>query len=496
VRDLGQIVADLLAEPVAATPPLEHVVARARVLRRRRRRQLTATALLAFVLMTSVAVAFEREVGRHDLRLVDETGEATTTTVVGGSADDIPPIPGVSDAPPRSSTSTTTRPASGSAPGVGGTPSQSTSDCRPAGNAAWDTGITRDRIELTTGRGTLGPAHVGVQAVVDRVNRQGGICGRTLHVRVVDEPSADAAFAVVAPTLEARVPELDAAGVPMVGGVGLVRAQYASSLAWPAGPSMAGALRSMAQHAWESGARTFGIVYDQQQLMGVEGARAFREHVRELGGATLKADTGITPGKPSYSTEANTFNDLCGPNECDFVAMVLTPETATTYINSQTTRLDGRKRGFGRLLTGGAPLLLQERFARDCGRHCDGMLLWTGFVPDVARYVQDVKLVDPSVDTANPFVVSAYVGTEVLVQALREIGGNLTRHRLRRALDDMVFRSDLVTDLDWGPTVPSQRVANTAVRAVRVTTALGSFAGFQDAGTGWRRDPRPGSFPS
>ncbi|HEX2039054.1 MAG TPA: hypothetical protein VHF47_04885 [Acidimicrobiales bacterium] len=121
MRDLRQIVADLLVEPVAATPPLELVVARARALRRRRRRQLTAATLLGFVFMASVAVAFEREVGRQDIRLVDETYETTTTTeaVVGGWADDTPPASGLPDAPPGSPTSTTARRASGPAPEAG-----------------------------------------------------------------------------------------------------------------------------------------------------------------------------------------------------------------------------------------------------------------------------------------------------------------------------------------------------------------------------------------
>jgi ABC-type branched-subunit amino acid transport system substrate-binding protein len=297
--------------------------------------------------------------------------------------------------------------------------------------------------------------------------------------------------------------ELDEAGVPMVGGAGLAGSQYASGWAWPVGPSMAGVTRSMVQHAFEAGARTFGVVYDSQHNASLEGAKAFRAYVRELAGAVIKADVGIAPGKPSYGMEAQTFNEGCGENDCDFVAMILTPETGNTYINSQPERLGGRKRGFGRLFTGGPPNLFNERFARDCGKHCDGMLLWTGYTPpigehaagaDATRYVQDVKSVDPGIDVSDSFLEGAWLGTELFVQALRDVGGNLTRDRLQQALDRMTFRSDLVTDLNWGDN--SHRVANTAVRAVRVVTASGSFVGFQDAGTGWRRDPHPGSLPS
>jgi len=504
VRDLRTIVADLVATPMVETPPMEQVVARARVLRVRRRHRITAAALLVLLLTTTVAVAFEREVGRADLRLVDDTSE----TVVGGWADDSTPASGLSNASPRPTASTTT-PTGGaraSNPGAGGAPA-----CQSAGNSS--DGVTPDRIEVVTGRRTtgfgssfLGTAHLGVKAVLDRVNRSGGICGRLLQLRIVDDVSSQTeSFAVVAPMPDARLDQLDEAGVPMVGGAGLSGAQYSSVWSWPVGPSTAGTVRSMAQHAFEAGARTFGIVYDQQHAVFLEGAKAYREYVRELPGGVLKADVGIAPDKPSYNMEAQTFNELCGPDECDFVAVLLAPETALTYINSQVERLDGRKRGFGRVLTGGAPLLFTERFARDCGRHCDGMLLWTGYTPpvgqntgdaDVARYVQEVKAADPGIDVNNPFLQGAYLGTELFVQAVRDAGGNLTRSRLQRALDDLTFRSGLVTDLQWGPTVPSGRVANTAVRAVRVKTALGSFVGFEDTGTGWRRDPHPGSLPS
>lgn len=510
--DLRSIVDGLLAQPVAATPPLEHVVARARALRQRRRRQLTAATLAAFALLASVAVAFEREIGRENLRLVGDE-ETTTTTlpvVVDGSVgDDLPPVPGVPNAPPRSSTSTTTRPASGSAPGAGGAPA---GRCAAAGaNTGWDTGVDGDSIELVTERAqsltgstsSFLTGHVGVKAVVDRVNRAGGICGRMLHLRYADKPSpTTSAFAVVGPALGAKVAELDAAGVPIVGGTGLVEAQYASGWAWPVGPSMAGVARSIAEHAWEAGARTFGLVYENDGA-GVEGAKAFRTHARALG-ATLKADVGLTPGRPGYGSEAQIFNNNCGADPCDAVAMLLRPHTANTYINSQQ-EVGGRKRGFGRLVTSAAPTMLHERVARDCGKHCDGLLVWTGFLPpigehagdeDVARYVDDVKSVDPGIDINNPYLQSSWLGTELFVQALRDVGGNLNRARLQKALDDLVFRSGLVTDLRWGPLVPSQRVANTAVRAFRVVTASGAFVGFQDAGTGWQRDPHPGSFPS
>lgn len=517
MRDLRSITEALPAKLGITTPPVHDVAARAQLLRRRRR-GLSASALLLVLGLLAVPLQASSEGEPEHLRVAGD-GVPTTVTLpdlpIGGSSTTSTSTSSTSTT--MAGATTTTRPGGGSGSGGGGQSGSTPAVCRSEANKASDTGVTEDRIEVVTtshrsgtGSSYLGTAYIGVQAVVNRVNAAGGVCGRRLELRYSDDPVAHTtAFAVVGPTMSTKLEQsiangdADRSGMPVVGGAGLVKAQYSSGWAWPVGPSVAGAARSMAQHAFELGARTFGVVYDSQQTFGLEGKQALQQYVGELSGATLKASVGLPPGKPSYGAEANAFNEACG-SSCDFVAMLLTPETANIYINSQTEE-SGRKKGFGKMLTGGAPMLFNERFARDCGKYCDGMLTWTGYLPpigehasnpDAARYVDAVKSVDPGIDANNQFLEGAYVGTELLVQALRAVGSNLTRERLQQALDDLTFRSGLVTDLDWGPTVPSQRVANTAVRAFRVQTASGSFVGFQDAGTGWRRDPHPGSFPS
>jgi hypothetical protein len=180
--------------------------------------------------------------------------------------------------------------------------------------------------------------------------------------------------------------------------------------------------------------------------------------------------------------------------------MLLDPTTANTYIKSQTDR-DGRRQGFGRLLTGGAQPLFNESFARDCGSPCEGMLVWTGYNPpvgrlagldDVARYVSDVRSVDSRVDVNNQFLQGAYLGMEVFVAALQRVGPNLTRAALRSALDSMTFESDLASPLTWRA---DQRFANQAAQAFRIVTSTGQFAGFAEAGTGFIADPQPGAVP-
>lgn len=389
-----------------------------------------------------------------------------------------------------------------------------------------DKGVTGQRIKLAatnvrsgTGSSFLGTSYIGMQAVVNRVNASGGICGRLLELRLVDdgwEAARGANFIAnfakedyfalpVVPSSEGLTQAIVTniignAGIPVVGSDGMLKEQYNDPWVWPVATSTVSTMRVMTKYATDNGAKTFGIVYDERYKFGLEGFAAFQQYVQELTGSKPKAMVGITPGRGSYSGEAQQFNEQCGTGGCDFVAMLLTPETANTYISSQTEK-DGRKQGFGRLGTGGAQPLFNERFARDCGRACDGMLVWTGYNPpigrlasltDVAQYVSDVRSVDPGVDVNNQFLEGSYLGMRVFVAALEQVGPNLTRARLRDVLNSMTFKSDLASTLSWKS---NQRFANQTAQAFRIITASGSFAGFAEVGTGFLRDPTPGVVP-
>lgn len=393
-------------------------------------------------------------------------------------------------------------------------------------------GVTGNRIKLAstnvrsgTGSSFLGTSYIGMQAVVNRVNAQGGICGRLLELRLVDDnwngptgagylanfAKGDYFALPVVPSSEGLTQAITAktisnAGIPVVGTDGMLKEQYSEPWVWPVATSTVSTIRIMAKHAWDNGARSFGIVYDTRYKFGSEGAAAFQTYVTQLTGSKPKAFVGIEPGQGNYAGNAKQFNDACGPTGCDFVAMLLTPETANTYISSQTDK-DGRRQGFGRILTGGAQPLFNERFARDCGRPCDGMLVWTGYNPpigrlsgekDVAAYVDDVRSVDPGVDVNNQFLEGAYLGMKVFVEALQKTGGNLTRKGLSDTMNTMTYQSSLASPLTWGPrvTAPSQRFANLTAQAFRIVTASNAFAGFAEVGTGFLKDPTPGVVPS
>lgn len=377
-----------------------------------------------------------------------------------------------------------------------------------------DTGVTASEIRLAStvvqsgpGRSFLGDSPLGMEAVVRKINAAGGICGRLLSLTLVDDGwdaqrgkqfirnfIAQGYFALpVVPSSEGLTAaieggDIDRARIPVVGTDGMLRQQYSSPWVWPVATATVSTMRIMAKYGYDKGARCFGIVYDTQYRFGKEGADAYRTYVNTLPGAKMCSDVGIFPARASYSAEIQRFNSSCN-FECDFVAMLLEPQTALTWIA-------GRPQ-MGTLLTSGAQTLFNENFAANCGKPCNGMLVWTGYnppignlagLPDVGQYVNDVKTVSPTADTTNQFLEGAYLGMTVFVEAMRRVGPNLTRENLASVLNSEVFRTDIATTLRWSPT---RRNANSAAQAFSIVVAQGSFAGFRDEQTGFRPDPRP-----
>jgi ABC-type branched-subunit amino acid transport system substrate-binding protein len=344
-----------------------------------------------------------------------------------------------------------------------------------------------------------------MQAVVQKVNRAGGICGRILELRLVDDGwRADLgqsyiqnfikegyfALAVV-PSSEGLTAAITAgdiakARIPVVGTDGMLIQQYRSPWVWPVATATVSTMRVMAKHGYARGARSFAIVYDRFYKFGKEGADAFRRSVERLSGAKVKAFVGIQPGQASYSAEIQQFNGACRSG-CDFVALLLEPATAETWIAGRPA--------FGTKITSGAQTLFNERFAKNCGAPCEGMLVWTGYNPPIGtlaslggvrRYVNDVRSISPTADETNQFLQGAYLGMSVLVEALQRVGPELTRTRLQQALNALTYSSDLSSALTWRT---ERRFANQRAQAFSIVVANGSFAGFRNEQTGFIRDP-------
>lgn len=385
---------------------------------------------------------------------------------------------------------------------------------------ATDRGVSATRIRLATTAVLDGPAKsllqlapTGMKAVIDKVNRAGGICGRLLDLTVINDgfnarlgqqyirnftkgdyfglavvPSAEGLSAAIATKDVAR------AGIPVVGTDGMRIEQYREPWVWPVGTATVSTMRIMAEYGYrQRGARTFAIVWDSKYKFGIEGAEAFRRQVRSLGGRIL-ADVPLDPEQPSYASEVAEFNNRCKDGACDMVALLLLPDAAEKWLARQPER--------GTRYTAGAQTLFTNQFAQSCvraaGTLCHGLAVWTGYNPPIGSfatlrgvdaYVKDVEAVSPGIDVHNQFLEGAYFGMNLLVEALRKVGPSLTRARVRAVLDSMIYRTDIASALSWRP---GRHSANTRARSFSIVVASGIFAGWRDELTGWVSDPRGG----
>nr|MDQ3757521.1 ABC transporter substrate-binding protein [Actinomycetota bacterium] len=388
-----------------------------------------------------------------------------------------------------------------------------------------DVGVTASSVKLAAtivadgpGSSFLGPVRTGMVAVVNKVNRQGGICGRKLDLMLRNDSwdaergktyiqnfvEGEKVFALAVVPSSEGLNNADAyiatKQVPVVGTDGMLIKQYRNPWIWPVATSTISAMHVIAQEAHDRGARHFAIVFDAKYHFGVEGAYAFNQAVKRLtgsdipgydpqlkscgGGSVGPANQrarfcGIQPGKPSYTSEARSFDTACFQSApvCDHAALLLEPDTALGFLREN---IHTPTKGLG----GAQPLFTRE-FAEACKRACHDMDVWTGYnppierlaaQPGVARYVNDVKAESPTADVANQFLEGGYLGMTLLVEGLQKVGPNLTRANLKAALDSMTLDTGLSSPLTWAP---GNHFANTAARAFRIQ--------YEQVFNGWRQ---------
>lgn len=420
-------------------------------------------------------------------------------------------------------TATTTDGSSGS---TGGTDSPAGVECAPGENGgATDQGVTGDQIRLATtvvesgiGSAFLGEVRYAMEAVKNRVNRAGGICGRALDITYVDDgwdavkgaqylrnflkesrPDKQIFAIPVGPSSEGlniviEHGDVDTAQMPVVGTDGLIVKQYEKSdgsaqpWVWPIAAATVSSARIMAADAYERmkqdgiaepTADLFSIVFDFNYKFGEEGAEAFNQEVRRLTGADIpgyaKGSTscssgtqfcGVSAGQPEYGQELGRFQ----PGK--FVALFLEPDTAIKWMTHATSMAASDKQAvpYG---WGAAQPLFTENFAVQCQGNCNEMMIWTGFKPfqeqyrsdpDVQAFVNDLRATNRDADPNNQFSLGAYIGMELLVQALEEVGPSVTRMRLKEVLDGIRLGTGLtLTD----PLVfsPDNRYVSTKMQA-------------------------------
>lgn len=398
--------------------------------------------------------------------------------------------------------------------------------CAPGRNGgATDKGVTASEIKMATtvvesgiGSSFLGETRIAMDAVVNRVNREGGICGRQLTVTYRDDawsPETGAQFLrnfmneghfaiPVGPSSEGlnlviESGDFDKNKIPVVGTNGLSITQYqrgdgsAQQWVWPIASATVSSARVMAKDAFSRGAKEpedFSVAFAHNYRFGEEGAEAFNAEVKRLTGGNIPGyQSGSTScnqsycavtagdGSSSYSQQVNAFQ------EGKFVALFLEPQTARAWMtdnNAPSADSEDIPLGFG----AAQPLFTRE-FGDQCGTKCHKMLVWTGFKPnqeqyvsdpDVQRYVNDLQTTNRNADPNNQFSLGAYIGMELLVKGIEAVGPELTREKLKQKLDTIVFDNGLTLASPMQFSAQNRYVA-TKMQAWQIQ-AVGSFSGW------------------
>lgn len=377
---------------------------------------------------------------------------------------------------------------------AGGANGSASYDCSKGQNAgASDQGVTNNSINFAatvvrTGiaKSFLADAQYGMQAVINRTNQKGGVCGRLINVHEDDDswdpgqgeeliqkyiscncyfglavnPSSEGVRNVIDGHL------LDDHQFPLVGSDGMLIDQYQDPWVWPVATSTHSIMHIIADEAYSRGARNFAIVYEDKYRFGVEGESAFRGEVGRLQGANLVEDMKIASASEGqsggYGGNASDFVSACSNSskdltKCDFVAILLEPATAHQWVSD-----GGLGDGTAHPKYGiGAPQpLFVTSFTNDCGAPCNGLRVWTSFTPPippfdsqaaVSAYKADIRSQSGAADYDNPEVEGAYQGMLLTVQALQQLGPAPTRVDLQHVLD----RTTLDTGLTAAQTFQS-----------------------------------------
>jgi ABC-type branched-subunit amino acid transport system substrate-binding protein len=365
-------------------------------------------------------------------------------------------------------------------------------DCSKGQNAgATDVGVTPTEIRfastvVTTGPATgfLADAVQAMEAVKNKVNREGGICGRKLSIdykddgwdsgtgqRYIESFIGDHKYfgLAVNPSSEGLRGAIDSGlirdnGFPVIGSDGQLIDQYTDPWVWPVATSTASVMHTMVVNAWARGARTFGIVYDTHYRFGVEGHSAFTGAVKRLGGK-VNSEVGVDGAQGDFGNQAKQFVDNCGGSgflRCDFVAMLLEPASASSWVLRDNGLGDGT--AHPKVGVGVPQPLFVNSFARDCKGYCAHMWALTSFnppippfddAPAVSSYRSDLAAQSRTADASNPHVQGAYVGMMLLVRALKILGPAPTRKGMKQLLDSMngkdAFATGMAPPISFSP---------------------------------------------
>ncbi len=250
--------------------------------------------------------------------------------------------------------------------------------------------------------------------------------------------------------------------IPVVGTGGMLVGEHLEGWDWPVAVSSASSARIMALNAYNrmsaasdpdaTKSSSYSIVFDNNYRFGAEAAEAFNNEVKRITGSSVPGYSsahgcsrisselgtsfcGVVAGQSSYGTQVQNFQ------KGKFVALFLEPATALAWMNSSGPQPSQVTYGVG----AGQPLFTRA-FGSACQVKCHGMWVWSGYKPYIETYkndaavrdfVTDLESISTTADPYNQFTEGAYLGMQVLIKALRNVGGPLTRPALRDALNSL-----------------------------------------------------------
>jgi branched-chain amino acid transport system substrate-binding protein len=332
---------------------------------------------------------------------------------------------------------------------------------QPGGGGATDTGVTASSIKL---------GHIGIysgpvgsfganlsyacRATLQSANDSGGINGRKYDVLVRDDAwdatkgsaavrdlvERQGVFAMACtqsvPTNDAITPYLDQQKVPNVGNDGWGEAQYGGAWSFPVGASAVNQAQNLADYQVAHGTRKVGVLY-LNNTTGQAYADAYKKILEAAGGqmAVSQAANFDDPG-------TSTFLAQCRVQNVDTITTMVDPGIFARMVREAAAQ--GYKPPHG--YSGNAALYFQVT-PSFTGPTAEGTIAAIDWIPDdptgpsagsagYRLYKQTVEHYYPNIDHSN-WTKAAYVGGSMLNEALKRLGLNLTRQRLKDDLDKL-----------------------------------------------------------
>jgi ABC-type branched-subunit amino acid transport system substrate-binding protein len=328
--------------------------------------------------------------------------------------------------------------------------------CHLADAMAADPGVFDDRIVIGSSTPLSGSTaqlgsllNTGVRAHIEQVNRQGGINGRRIELRTIDDQydpekavantrrliETDRVFALLGyvgtASSNAVLPIITDAKVPFIGpltGAMSVR-EPGNRYVFNVRASYADEIALIVNQLVSTGTRKIGVVY-QNDAFGKSGLEAVARFLAERR-LSIHATGSVERG----STDVTQVVADMRANEPEAIVLILTYAPAASFIKAM--RKVGYMGQFHNLSAVGSTTLAETLGTDGIGIAITQVVPfpWAGAAPVVREYQKAMQeLGQKDYDFTS---LEGYIGARVLVEGLRRAGRDLSRERLVGALETL-----------------------------------------------------------